>query len=237
MSTGVSVLRHHRHVRQIIERLEIAQPANHVSRPAQFQYAATDFIRARLHPINDGGQRYAVREQFVGIDIHLVLPHEPADARHFGHAGNGCQLITQVPVLNASKVGEALPVTVIDQYILIDPTRTGRVRADRRMHIGRKPAGNRLQILHNPRTGPINVRPVFEDNKNIRVIEHGLRAYRLHLRRSQERGHNRIGNLVFDDVGWFTYPGYKDDRLLSSDVRTAPKERDPASPQKNDATI
>jgi hypothetical protein len=44
-------------------------------------------------------------------------------------------------------------------------------------------------------------------------------------------------NLVFDDVGWFTYPGYKDDRLLSSDVRTAPKERDPASPQKNDATI
>src|ERR1035438_6084403 len=103
MSTGVSVLRHHRHVRQIIERLEIAQPANHVSRPAQFQYAATDFIRARLHPINDGGQRYAVREQFVGIDIHLVLAHEPADARHFGHAGNGCQLITQVPVLNISR--------------------------------------------------------------------------------------------------------------------------------------
>jgi uncharacterized protein (DUF488 family) len=34
-----------------------------------------------------------------------------------------------------------------------------------------------------------------------------------------------------------TYPGYKDDRLLSSDVRTAPKEKDPASPQKNDATI
>jgi len=34
-----------------------------------------------------------------------------------------------------------------------------------------------------------------------------------------------------------TYPGYEDDRLLSSDVRTAPKERDPASPQKNDATI
>jgi uncharacterized protein (DUF488 family) len=34
-----------------------------------------------------------------------------------------------------------------------------------------------------------------------------------------------------------TYPGYKDDRLLLSDVRTAPKEKDSVSPQKNNATI
>src|SRR6202049_4516418 len=32
-----------------------------------------------------------------------------------------------------------------------------------------------------------------------------------------------------------TYPGYKDDRLLSSDIRTAPKEKDSGSPRKNDA--
>src|SRR6202163_1522965 len=31
-----------------------------------------------------------------------------------------------------------------------------------------------------------------------------------------------------------TYPGYKDDRLLSSDIRTAPKEKDSGSPRKND---
>src|SRR5256885_12798808 len=82
--------------------------------------------------------------------------------------------------------GEALLVAVIDEHVLINPTRTGRVRTDRRMHVCGKPAGNRLQILHNPRTGPVNVGPVFEDNKDVRVIEHGLRAYRLHLRRSQE---------------------------------------------------
>ena len=34
-----------------------------------------------------------------------------------------------------------------------------------------------------------------------------------------------------------TYPGYKDDRLLSSDVRTVSKEKDSACHQKNDATI
>ena len=34
-----------------------------------------------------------------------------------------------------------------------------------------------------------------------------------------------------------TYPGYKDDRLLSSDVGTVSKEQDSASHQKNDETI
>jgi uncharacterized protein (DUF488 family) len=34
-----------------------------------------------------------------------------------------------------------------------------------------------------------------------------------------------------------TYPGYKDNRLLSSDVGTVSKEQDSASHQKNDETI
>jgi len=34
-----------------------------------------------------------------------------------------------------------------------------------------------------------------------------------------------------------TYPGYKDDRLLSSNVRTVSKEKESASPQKSHATI
>ena len=118
-----------------------------------------------------------------------------------------------MPILNASQIGEALLVAVIDEHILIDPTRTGRVRADRRMHIGRKPAGNRLQILHNPRTGPINVGPVFEDNKNIRIAEHRLRAHGFDVRRCEQRGHNRVGDLVFDDVGRFTFPVGMNDHL------------------------
>src|SRR5438874_601671 len=210
---GRPVLRHNRHVRQIIERLEIAEPANHVSRAAQFEYSSTDFVRARLHAVDDGRQRNAICQQLVGIDIDLVLAHEPTDARHFGHTGNGRQLVAQVPILNASKIGKALLMAVIDEHILIDPTRTGRVRADDRMHIGRKPAGNRLQILHNARTGPINIGTVFKYDEDVGVIDHGLRAYRLHLRRSQERGHDGVSNLVFDDVGRFTFPAGVNDYL------------------------
>src|SRR5258708_40131343 len=65
---GCSVLRHHRHVCQIIERFQIAQPANHVSRTAQFEYAATDFIRARLDAVDNCRQWNAICQQLVGID-------------------------------------------------------------------------------------------------------------------------------------------------------------------------
>src|ERR1700722_6155279 len=181
---GRPVLRHHRHVRQIIERLEIAQPANHVSRTAQFQYAAPNFIRTRLHAVDNGREGYAISEQFVRIKLHLILAHKPTDTRDFGHTGNGRQLIAQVPVLNTSKIGQALLVTVIDQHILIDPTRTGCVRADGRMYIGWQAAGNRLQIFHHARAGPIDIGTVFEHHKDVGVSEHGLRPYRLHLRRS-----------------------------------------------------
>src|SRR5580700_9406004 len=82
---GRPVLRHHRHVRQVIERLQIAQPANHVSRTAQFQYAATDFIRTRLHAVDNGREGYAISEQFVRIKLHLILKLEATDASNFGH--------------------------------------------------------------------------------------------------------------------------------------------------------
>ena len=59
---GRPVLRHHGHVPKIVQRFEVPQPSNHVSRTAQFQYAATDFIRARLHAVDDCRQRNAVRE-------------------------------------------------------------------------------------------------------------------------------------------------------------------------------
>src|SRR6266849_9338366 len=216
---GSPVLRHHRHVPQIVQRFEVPQSSNHVSRTAQLQYSTTDFVRTRLHAVDHCRQRDTICQQLVGIDIDLVLPHEPTDARHFGHAGNGRQLVAQVPILKASKIGEALLVIVIDEHIFIDPAGSGRVRADGRMNVCGKPTRDRLQILHNPRTSPINVRPVFEDNKDVRVIEHGLCAYRLHLRRSQEGSDNGVGDLIFDDVGWFAFPVGVNDHLHVGNIR------------------
>ena len=52
---GRSVLCHYGHVPQIIQRFQVAEAANHVACAAQFEHSSTDFIRARLHPINHGG--------------------------------------------------------------------------------------------------------------------------------------------------------------------------------------
>ena len=40
------------------------------------------------------------------IHLHLVLAHEAADAGHFGDAGDGLQLVAQVPVLDRAQPGE-----------------------------------------------------------------------------------------------------------------------------------
>src|SRR6266849_3505045 len=216
---GRPVLRHHGHVPQIVQRFEVPQSSNHVSRTAQFQYAATDFIRTRLHAVDNGREGYAISEQFVRIKLHLILAHEPTDARNFGHTWYGCQLVTQVPVLKASKIGQALLVTVIDEHILVDPTRTGRIGTDGGMDVCGKPTGNRLQILHNPRTGPIDIGPVLKHHKDVGVIEHGLRAYRFHPRRSQQGSDDWVGDLIFDDVGWLAFPIGVNDHLHIRNVR------------------
>ena len=108
---------------------------------------------------------------------------------------------------------------MIDEDIFIDPPGAGSVRTDGRMNIRGKSASNRLQVLHNPRTGPINIGPVFEHHEDIGIIEHGLRAYRFHSRRSQQCSHNRIGDLIFDDVGWLALPVGVNDHLHVRNVR------------------
>ena len=103
-------------------------------------------------------------------------------------------------------------MAVIDEHIFIDPTRTGRIGTNGGMNVCGKPAGNRLQILDNPRARPINIRPVFEDHEDVRIVKHGLGTHRLYLRRGQQSSDDWVGNLVFDDVRRLTLPvGVNDD--------------------------
>ena len=110
-------------------------------------------------------------------------------------------------------------MATINERVLIDPSGAGGVRTNGGMYVCGKAPGNRLQILHNSGTSPINIGPVFEHNEDVRIVEHGLGAYRFHPRRSQERGHDRVGDLVFDDVGWLAFPIGVDDYLHVGNVR------------------
>ena len=58
----------------------------------------------------------------------------------------------------------------------------------------------------------------MKDDIDIGVAEHRLRANRFDVRGSQQTGNNRVGHLVFDDIGWLSGPGCVDDHLHVRDV-------------------
>jgi hypothetical protein len=76
---------------EIIQRAQIAEPADHVVRAAQVENATADFIRAHLYFVDDGRKRNAIGKQLVGIELYLILPDEAADAGNFGNSGHGLQ--------------------------------------------------------------------------------------------------------------------------------------------------
>ena len=93
---------------------------------------AAHFVRAGADFVNDRRERNAVSAKLVGVEIDLVLPNEPADGRDFGHAGNGFELVAQIPVLKAAQVRQAVLMAVIHEGVFVNPSRAGRVRADDR---------------------------------------------------------------------------------------------------------
>src|ERR1043166_1207251 len=70
----------------VCDAFDVAAPAHEVFRGRDFKYPATDIGVACLDRAHDVGQRNAVAEKFVRIEIDLVLLHEAADRRDFCHA-------------------------------------------------------------------------------------------------------------------------------------------------------
>ena len=153
---------------EIVQRAQIAEAADHVFRAAQVEHATADFVRAHLHFVDDRRKRNAVGEQLVGIELHLILPDEAADAGDFRNSGHGLQRIAQMPVLQAAQVGKAVLAALVDDGILIDPACARRIRADRRMHVLRQTPADLLQVFDDTRARPVEIRAVLERRRRHR---------------------------------------------------------------------
>src|ERR1700753_3287966 len=90
--------------------------------------------------------------------------------------------------------------------ILEDPTRARRIWADGRMHVGRQSPADLLEVFDDARTRPIEVCSILEDDINIGIPEHGLRTHGFNVRRGQQARHDRIGDLILNDVRWLPIP-------------------------------
>ena len=104
-----TVVRADRDQIDIVHRLEIAAPADHVFSPRHFQHASAHLGIAVSDRIDHGLDRQPIGGQRIGVHFNLVLLDESAHRCHFGHARHAFQLITQIPILQAAQLREIMP--------------------------------------------------------------------------------------------------------------------------------
>ena len=92
----------------IFNRFNVAAPADHVFRAAQFDGTAADIVIAHADRVDDALHRQTVGCQRVRIEIDLILTHKAADARNFRHAFDATDLIAQVPILKAAQLRQIM---------------------------------------------------------------------------------------------------------------------------------
>src|SRR5579859_6747738 len=73
-----TVLRCNWNAFEILERTQVTQTANHVPSARHFENATTNLICRIANAVNHHGKRNVVGPEFVGVQIHLILPNEPA---------------------------------------------------------------------------------------------------------------------------------------------------------------
>ena len=193
-----AVLRLQHQILDVLPATQIAATAHHVFGLRHLQRAPADIAVGIADHLGDAHQRDAVRLEFRWIDRHLILLHEAADARHLGDPRRLGQLVAQIPVLQGAQLGQRLVLG--QQHVLINPADPGGIRAERRRDALGQLAGHRIDVLQHARPRPVDVGAVLEDHVDEGGAEEGEAAHDLRLRHRQQRGGQRVGDLVLDHL-------------------------------------
>src|SRR5262249_27311132 len=79
-----ALLRFEWDVLDVLDVLDIATTAHVILGRSDFEDFPADVAVGHAYFVNDFGYGNAVGEQFIGINVHLVLLHEAANGRDFG---------------------------------------------------------------------------------------------------------------------------------------------------------
>ena len=179
---------------------------------------------------DDGWNGQAIGRDLGRIQIDLVLPDEAADTGHLGHAFHSAQPVPQVPILETAQGGQIMLAGLIDQGVLKDPAHTRRVWAELRGDAFRHASGELIQPLQDTGARPVDVGPVFEQDIDIGVAKVREATDDGDLGRGQQRRDDRIGDLIFNEIGRAARPGGIDNNLRVGNIRQRINRRLPHRP-------
>jgi len=189
-----------RDILEILDRARVTAAANHVLRSAKFQQSSGGLLVAAAHGLHHTAHRDAVRAQTIRVQVHLVLPRITADWRNLGHAWHRPEVITQIPILIRTQIGEAVLARRIHQSILIDPPETGSIGAKLGPDPIRQTRNDAREILQCTRARPVQIGSIFKDHVHVGVAEIGEAPDRLDPRRAEHGSDDGIRDLVLDDI-------------------------------------
>ena len=157
--------------------------------------------------------------------LDLILLHEAADARDFGHALHAGELVADVPILHRAELREvvaAVPAPSPDRRRgNIDRPSRARWRPGRAA--ASTPSGicalEVIQPLQHAGAGEVVVDLVLEDDRDQREAEHRSGAHLLHSGEALQAGGERIGDLVLDLLRAAAHPVGIDEHLVFPEVR------------------
>ena len=212
---------------QVVQVLDIAASAHHVFAAGPLDHAATDVAVRLLHRGQDVVESDPVGGKPARIDLHLILLLETADRGDLCHARHRAQPVGEVPVLERAQVRQRVPARPVHENVLEAPAHSGRVRTEVRVDPLGKLTPEPVQIFEHAAARPVEVRSVLKNDVDVREAEEGVAADGLDLRGGDERGDDRVRELVFDEVRVLALPVRVDDHLDVREIRKS-VERDPA---------
>ncbi len=208
-----ALVRAHRNHLNVGDVLDVAQTPNHILPAGKFHHAPTYVVVATANGVDDPVHRQVVSKQSIRIQIHLILLNKAAHTGHFGNPRHRFQPVTHIPVLERAQLGKVMLAGPINQSVFERPTHPGCVRSESWCDSLGKLARGFLHVFEHPRTGPVHVGSVLEDYVHEGQAKKGVPSHDLHLGRREERGNNRVGHLVFHQVGTASFPLSEDNYL------------------------
>ncbi len=196
---------------EVLLPLQVPAPADHVLPPGELQEAPPDLVVAGADGAGHVGDADVVGLEAVGIDGDLVLLDEPPHRGDLGDTGDRLEAVPQGPVLEGAQVRDGVGPGVVHEGILEDPSHTRGIGAQLGPDSLRQQGLDLREVLEDAAPRPIEIGAVLEDDVDVRVAEVGEAADGLDVRSPEESADDRIGHLVFEDVGAPVPPRIDDD--------------------------